>query len=321
MKLSPTLTHLLSLVLVGTVSLAASAQGNTIKIITPFTAGTGYDTIARTVGTRLSEKLGTPVVVQNMPGASGNIGTEAAAKSPADGSTILMGGNTMLIAQQLYKNVPFHPLRDFSPVTLAATGTLMLVAHPKVGVKSVPELIKLSQARPGSVSFGSPGVGTPHHMAMELFKVETKTFMLHVPYRGTAGYTQDLLAGELMTGFLPVHVAQGFVKSGRLVALAVGSTQRHPVASEVPTFAELGYKNIDVDLWYAFFVPAKTPAPVVSRLNTEIAAIIREPAVREVLNKGGLDARPTTPEELAAMSQRDYQRWGQVIQAKNIAAD
>lgn len=321
MKLSRIASNLLSFALAATVSLAASAQNNTIKIITPFTAGTGYDTIARAVGTRLSEKLGTPVIVQNMPGASGNIGTEAAAKSPADGNTILMGGNTMLIAQQLYKNVPFHPLRDFSPVTLAATGTLMLVAHPKVGVKSVQELIKLSQSRPGSVSFGSPGVGTPHHMAMELFKVETKTFMLHVPYRGTAGYTQDLLAGELMTGFLPVHVAQGFVKTGRLVALAVGSTQRHPVSPDVPTFAELGYKNIDVDLWYAFFVPAKTPAPVVSRLNAEMAAIIREPGVREVLNKGGLDARPTTPEELAAMAQRDYQRWGQVIQAKNIVAD
>lgn len=321
MKLSRIVSNLLSFALAATVSLAASAQNNTIKIITPFTAGTGYDTIARAVGTRLSEKLGTPVIVQNMPGASGNIGTEAAAKSPADGNTILMGGNTMLIAQQLYKNVPFHPLRDFSPVTLAATGTLMLVAHPKVGVKSVQELIKLSQSRPGSVSFGSPGVGTPHHMAMELFKVETKTFMLHVPYRGTAGYTQDLLAGELMTGFLPVHVAQGFVKTGRLVALAVGSTQRHPVSPDVPTFAELGYKNIDVDLWYAFFVPAKTPAPVVSRLNAEMAAIIREPGVREVLNKGGLDARPTTPEELAAMAQRDYQRWGQVIQAKNIVAD
>jgi len=321
MKLSRIASNLLSFALAATVALAASAQNNTIKIITPFTAGTGYDTIARAVGTRLSEKLGTPVIVQNMPGASGNIGTEAAAKSPADGNTILMGGNTMLIAQQLYKNVPFHPLRDFSPVTLAATGTLMLVAHPKVGVKSVQELIKLSQSRPGSVSFGSPGVGTPHHMAMELFKLETKTFMLHVPYRGTAGYTQDLLAGELMTGFLPVHVAQGFVKTGRLVALAVGSTQRHPVSPDVPTFAELGYKNIDVDLWYAFFVPAKTPTPVVSRLNAEMAAIIREPGVREVLNKGGLDARPTTPEELAAMAQRDYQRWGQVIQAKNIVAD
>lgn len=303
-------------------ALGAAAQSNVpIKIITPFTAGTGYDTIARAVGTRLSEKLGTPTIVQNMPGASGNIGTDFAAKSAPDGNTILMGGNTMLIASQLYKNVPFHPLRDFTPVTLAATGTLMLVAHPKLGVKSVKELVQLSQAQPGLVTFGSPGVGTPHHMAMELFKLETKTFMLHVPYRGTAGYTQDLLAGELMVGFLPVHIAQSFVKTGKLVALAVGSTKRHPVAPDVPTFAELGYKDIDVDLWYAFFVPTKTPPAVVARLNTELAAIIREPGVRDVLNKGGLDATATTPEELGAMAQRDYQRWGRVIQLKGIALD
>ena len=321
MTLLRTASKFIALTLAATLSLAASAQNNTIKIITPFTAGTGYDTIARAVGTRLSEKLGTPVIVQNMPGASGNIGTEAAAKSPADGSTILMGGNTMLIAQQLYKNVPFHPLRDFSPVTLAATGTLMLVAHPKVGVKSVQELIKLSQSKPGSVSFGSPGVGTPHHMAMELFKVETKTFMLHVPYRGTAGYTQDLLAGELMTGFLPVHVAQGFVKSGRLVALAVGSTQRHPVAPDVPTFAELGYKNIDVDLWYAFFVPVKTPASVVSKLNAEFASILQQANVRDVLGKAGLDASASTPEELATIVNKDYPRWGRVIQLKGIVGE
>ena len=322
MKLSILLSKLLATLAVVALPLIGHAQSaNSIKIITPFTAGTGYDTIARTVGTRLAEKLGTPVIVQNIPGASGNIGTEAAAKAPADGTSILMGGNTMLIASQLYKNVPFHPLRDFSPLTLAATGTLMLVAHPKVNVKSVQELLQLSKAKPGSVTFGSPGVGTPHHMAMELFKLETKTFMLHVPYRGTAGYTQDLLAGELMIGFLPVHVAQGFVKTGRLVALGVGSLQRHPVAPDVPTFAEQGYKNIDVDLWYAFFVPAKTPAPIAARLSTELAAIIREPAVKEILNKGGLDARATTPDELGAMSQRDYQRWGTVIQAKNIVGD
>lgn len=301
-------------------SVAVQAQ-TPIKIITPFTAGTGYDTIARAVGTKLSERLGVPVVVQNVPGASGNIGTEAAAKAAADGNTILMGGNTMLISSQLYKDVAFHPLRDFSPITLAATGTLMLVAHPKTNLKSTQDLIKLAKSKPGYVSFGSPGVGTPHHMAMELFKLETKTFMLHVPYRGTAGYTQDLLSGELMTGFLPVHVAQGFVKSGKLVALGLGSAQRHPVAPDVPTFAELGYKNIDVDLWYAFFVPAKTPAAMVAKLNTEIGGIIREPSVREILNKGGLDARATTPEELGALAQRDYQRWGQVIQAKNIVAD
>ena len=323
MRLTSIFLRLLgALAVAGALAGNALAQGSgSIKIITPFTAGTGYDTIARAVGTRLSEKLGTPVVVQNMPGASGNIGTEFVARAAADGNTILMGGNTMLIASQLYKNVPFHPLKDFAPVSLAATGTLMLVAHPKANVKSVKELVQLSQSRPGFVSFGSPGVGTPHHMAMELFKLETKTFMLHVPYRGTAGYTQDLLAGELLTGFLPVHVAQGFVKSGRLVALAVGSVQRHPVAADVPTFAELGYKNIDVDLWYAFFVPVKTPSAMVGRLNTEIAAIIREPGVRDVLNKGGMDARPTTPEELAAMAQRDYQRWGQVIQVRNITVD
>ena len=310
-----------ALTLVGASVLSFAQSGAPVKIITPFTAGTGYDTIARAVGTRLSERLGVPVIVQNVPGASGNIGTEAAAKAAPDGNTILMGGNTMLISSQLYKDVPFHPLRDFTPVTLAATGTLMLVAHPKTNVKSVAELIKLAKSKPGYVSFGSPGIGTPHHMAMELFKLETKTFMLHVPYRGTAGYTQDLLAGELMTGFLPVHVAQGFVKSGKLVALALGSAQRHPVAPDVPTFVELGHKNIDVDLWYAFFVPAKTSPALVSKLNTEIGGIIREPGVRDILNKGGLDARATTPDELGAMAQRDYQRWGQVIQAKNIVAD
>lgn len=301
---------------------SAWAQGSgTIKLIVPFTPGTGYDTIARTVSTRLTEQAGNPVIVQNMPGASGNIGTEFVAKAAADGNTVLMGGNTMLIASQLYKNAPFNPLKDFTPLSLAATGTLMLVANPKVNVKTVQELVQLSQRKPGYVNFGSPGVGTPHHMAMELFKLESKTFMLHVPYRGSAGYTQDLLGGEIMVGFLPVHVAQGFVKSGRLVPLAVGSTQRHPVAPDVPTFMEAGYKGIDVDLWYGFFVPAKTPAAVVTKLSAELAGIMKEPAVREVLGKAGMDARSSTPEELQQMAQQDYQRWGRVIKAKNISLD
>ena len=301
---------------------STQAQTNApVKIIVPFTAGTGMDTIARTVQPRLAEKLGVPVVVQNMPGASGNIGADFVAKANADGNTILMGANTMLMASQLYKNVPFNPVKDFAPVTMSAYGTLMLVAHPKLNVKSVKELVQLSQSKPGFVTFGSPGVGTPHHMAMELFKLETKTFMLHVPYRGTAGYTQDLLAGELMTGFLPVHVAQGFVKSGKLVALAVGSTKRHPIAPDVPTFIELGHKDIDVDLWYAFFVPVKTPSATVAKLSTEMAAIVREPGVREVLGKAGLDASASTPEELNAIVLRDYPRWGRVIQLKGIVGE
>ena len=306
-------------------SLSALAQANfpsqTLKIVVPFTPGTGMDTIARVVAPRLSEKLGQPVVVQNQPGASGNIGADAVAKSAADGYTILMGANTMLMASQMYKSVSFDPVKDFSSVSMAAYGSLMLVAHPKTGIKSVADLVNQVKAKPGSVSFGSPGVGTPHHMAMELFKLETNTFMLHVPYRGSAGYTQDLLGGELNVGFLPVHIAQGFVKNGRLNALAVGSPKRHPVAPDVPTFEEMGVKRIDVDLWYAFFVPSKTPSAVVTRLNTEMAAILRQTDVKEILGKAGMDAMASTPAELTSIVAKDYPRWGSVIRTKQISAD
>jgi tripartite-type tricarboxylate transporter receptor subunit TctC len=299
----------------------ASYPSQTIKIIVPFTPGTGMDTIARVVAPRLSERLGQPVVVQNQPGASGNIGADTVAKSAADGYTVLMGANTMLMASQMYKNVSFDPVKDFAPVSMAAYGSLMLVANPKTGIKSLAELIKEAKAKPGSISFGSPGVGTPHHMAMELFKLESNTFMLHVPYRGSAGYTQDLLGGELNVGFVPVHSAQGMVKSGRLNALAVGSPKRHPVAPDVPTFDEVGVKRIDVDLWYAFFVPSKTPAPVITRLNTEMAAILRQAEVKEILGKAGMDASASTPAELTAIVAKDYPRWGTVIRTKQISAD
>ena len=311
--------------LISTLSLGVSAQSTyptqAIKIIVPFTPGTGMDTIARVVAPRLAERLGQSVVVQNQPGASGNIGADAVAKSTPDGHTILMGANTMLIASQMYKNVTFDPVKDLSAVSMAAYGSLMMVANPKTGIKSVADLVKQVQARPGSISFGSPGVGTPHHMAMELFKLETNTFMLHVPYRGTAGYTQDLLGGELNVGFLPVHIAQGFVKNGRLNALALGSPKRHPVAPDVPTFEEVGVKRIDVDLWYAFFVPSKTPAAVVTRLNTEMSAILRQADVKELLGKAGLDAVASTPAELAAIVAKDYPRWGAVIRTKQISAE
>ena len=299
----------------------STSSSTPIKIIVPFTPGTGMDTIARTIQPRLAERTGQTVLVQNMPGASGNIGADFVAKSAPDGNTLLMGANTMLIASQLYKNTPFNPVKDFASVSMSAYGTLMLVAHPKTEIKSVKDLVRVATAKPGFLTFGSPGVGTPHHMAMELLKLETKTFMLHVPYRGTAGYTQDLLAGELMVGFLPVHVAQGFVKSGKLNALAVGSTKRHPVAADVPTFLELGYKDIDVDLWYAFFVPTKTPTATVSKLHADLSIIIAQPAVKDILGKAGLDASASTPEELASIVAKDYPRWGRVIQLKGITGE
>ena len=292
-----------------------------IKIIVPFTPGTGMDTIARAVAPKLSERLAQSVIVQNQPGASGNIGADAVAKSAADGYTILMGANTMLMASQMYKNVNFDPVKDFASVSMAAYGTLMLVANPKVGIKSVNELIQMAKQKPGSINFGSPGVGTPHHMAMELFKLESNTFMLHVPYRGSAGYIQDLLAGELNVGFLPVHVAQSQVKAGRLLALAVGSSKRHPVSPDVPTFDEMGVKRIDVDLWYAFFVPAKTPLPIVSRLNTEFMAILRTNEIKELLGRAGLDASASTPQELNQIVVKDYPRWGNVIRSKQIEGE
>jgi tripartite-type tricarboxylate transporter receptor subunit TctC len=260
-------------------------------------------------------------VVQNTPGASGNIGADNVAKSPADGYTVLMGANTMLIASQLYKNVPFDPVKDFSPVSMAAWGTLMLVANPKTGIKSMQELIAQAKARPGSITYGSPGIGTPHHMAMELFKSQAGIFALHVPYKGTAGYVQDLLSGELMVGFLPVHVAQGFVSGGKLNALAVGSPKRHPVAQNVPTIDELGLKGVNVDMWYAFFVPAKTPSPVVTRLHNELDAILKQPEVRTVLSKAGLDAASSSPIELGSVVTKDFQRWGAVIKRNSIVAE
>lgn len=306
--------------------LAASAAAQTwpaqsIKIIVPFTPGTGMDTIARTVAPHLGQRLGQPVVVQNVPGASGNIGADQAAKAHPDGYTVLMGANTMLIASQLYKNVPFDPVKDFAPVSMAAWGTLMLVANPKTGFKTMQDLVAQAKAKPGSINFGSPGVGTPHHMAMELFKARTGLFMLHVPYRGSAGYTQDLLSGEINVGFLPVHVAQGFVASGRLNALAVGGAKRHPVAPEVPSLAELGITGAEVDMWYAFFVPTKTAAPVVSRLNSEIVTIMALPEVRDVLGKAGLDAASSSAEELASVVKKDHPRWGDVIRRNGIKAE
>ena len=320
-RISAILFCVFPLLLSGGVAAQSSYPTQTIKIIVPFTAGTGMDTIARVVAPRLSERLGQPVVVQNQPGASGNIGADAVAKSAPDGHTVLMGANTMLMASQMYKNVSYDPVRDFAPVTMAAYGSLMLVANPKTGFKSVSDLIKEAHAKPGAISFGSPGVGTPHHMAMELFKLESNTFMLHVPYRGSAGYTQDLLGGELGVGFLPVHIAQGYVKNGRLNALALGSPKRHPAAPDVPTFDEAGVKRIDVDLWYAFFAPSKTPAHVVTRLNTELSSILKQGEVKDVLSKAGMDAAASTTAELGAIVARDYPRWGSVIRSKQITAE
>lgn len=311
--------------LIGLTSLNTVADtqypSQTIKIIVPYTSGTGMDIVSRVIAPKLSERVGQPVVVQNIPGASGNIGTDLAAKAAPDGYTILMGPNTMTMASQMYKNVSYDPAKDFSPVILAAYGSFMLVSSKKSNITSVEDLVKRAKANPGSINYGSPGVGTPHHLAMELFKLESNTFMVHVPYRGTSGYTQDLVSGQIDIGFLPVHAGRSMVNSGRLTALAVGSKKRHPIAPDVPTFDEAGIKRVDVDLWYAFFVPSKTPQSIVTLLNTEIAAILRQSEIKETLSKAGMDTVTSTPAELSSIVVKDYARWGNVIRTKQISAE
>jgi len=292
-----------------------------IKVIVPFTPGTGADIIARIMQPELARRMGQPIVVENRPGASGTIAEDQVAKSPPDGYTVLMGADSMVIAPQLYKAVPFHPVNDFQPVSLAARGTLMLVANPKANIRSLPDLLARAKAEPGRIAYGSPGVGTPHHLAMELVRGRANVDMLHVPYKGTSGFVHDLLGGEVNVGFLPVHVAGNLVRDGKLVALAVGSPRRHPSAPDVPTLAELGYDGMNLDMWFGYFAPAGTPQAVVAKLHDAVTAVLASPQVREQLSRGGLEASSSSPGELHAIARDGYERWGAVIRKNNITAE
>ena len=292
-----------------------------VKIIVPFPPGGTTDIMARISAEQLTKILKQAFVIENISGGGGVIGAERAAVAPADGYTLVMTGvGQNAVAHGLDPNLKYDSLKDFAHISLIDLGPNVLVVNPDRPFKTLKDIVDFVRANPGKLDYGYT-YASSGHMAMELLKLETKIFMLHVPYRGTAGYTQDLLAGELMVGFLPVHVAQGFVKSGKLNALAVGSTKRHPVAADVPTFLELGYKDIDVDLWYAFFVPTKTPTSTVSKLHADLNVIIAQPAVKDILGKAGLDASASTPEELASIVAKDYPRWGRVIQLKGITGE
>jgi len=311
---------LLAALIVGGSAVAQTYPSQPIKFIVPFTPGTGMDIIARSVGPRLTERLGQPVIVENKPGASGNIGAEIVAKSPADGYTIMVGANTLVIAPHLYKSVPFDPLTDFSPVMIAGTTTLVLVTNPQSGIESVADLIVRAKAQPGKLTFGSPGVATPHHMAMELFKDLTGTDLLHVPYKGSAGAVADLVSGQINVMFLPIHQVLPYRQSGRLKLLAAGGAHRHPSAPDLPTLVELGVKGAEAaDIWYAYYAPKGVPAPVIEKLNGELRAIHALPEIKATLAKVGLDATSSTPDELYALMKRDYARWGEIVRKNRIS--
>jgi tripartite-type tricarboxylate transporter receptor subunit TctC len=298
----------------------APAQG-ALRLIVPFTPGTGIDLIARTVGPKLGERLGRPVVVDNRAGASGNIGTEAVVRSPPNGSTLLVSVNTLVMNRSLYPQLPFDPVKDLVPVSLTSWGQLLLVASPQTGYKSAADLITAAKQRPGAINYASPGVGTPHHLAMELFKSKAGVFLTHIPYRGTAQALTDLLGGQIGVMFLPIHVVLPHVKAGKLVALGIGSEKRHPLLPQVPTLAEAQAGDVKVGMWYGIFAPPGTPPDQVARLNHEINDILALPEVRTAFETQGMDPATSSPEEFRHLVQQDADRWAQLIKAQNIKAE
>jgi tripartite-type tricarboxylate transporter receptor subunit TctC len=292
-----------------------------LKLIVPFTPGTGIDLIARTVGPELGERLGRPVVVENRAGASGNIGTEAVVRSAPDGNTLLVSVNTLVMNASLYKHLPFDPVKDLEPVALTSWGQLVLVTPPRTGFKTVGDLIAAARANPGRLNYASPGVGTPHHMSMELFKQSAGVFLTHIPYRGTGPAVTDLLGGQVDAMFLPIHVALPHIQAGKLVALAIGSEQRHPLLPEVPTLAEAHAGKVNVDMWYGIFAPKGTSPDYVAKLNRELNEILALPKVRKAFQSQGMDPATATPGEFRTLVARDARRWADLVKRQHIRAD
>jgi len=304
---------------------AARAQqawpGKPVRIVVPYTPGTGMDILARTLGPHLGTAWGQAVVVDNRPGASGNLGAAAVAKSPADGLTLLMGVNTLIINPALYSNMSYDPLNDLAPIGLCATGSFLLVASAAAKIRSVDALIKAARARPGALDYASPGIATPHHMAMELFKLEAGVSITHIPFSGTAGAVNALLAGDVPLMFLPVHVAMAQVKGGRLVVLAAAGAQRSTLAPDVPTLAELGYRGVTADLWYGMLAPAGTARDIVVKVNGDMTRALALAEVRSALAAQGMEVAPSSPEEMAVLMRSDAARWAGVVKRAGIKAE
>ena len=267
-----------------------------LRIIVPFAPGGGIDILGRTVGQKLSERWKQPVVIENRPGASGTIGFELAAKAPPDGYTILMSVNTMIMVPSLNKKTPYDPIKDFAPVVPVAVGTMALVVPPSLSVKTVAEFIALAKKEPGKINYGSPGTGTPHHLAMELFKQRAGIDLTHIPYKGSDGMMTGILGGQIGAVFMPVHQALANTQAGRLVMLSASGTKRSNATPNVPSLGEAaGIRDIDVDIWFGIYLPAAAPKEVVAKLNAEVNAILKLPDVVETLARQGLQATGGTP--------------------------
>ncbi len=292
-----------------------------VRIVVPYPAGGGTDTMARVLAQELSARWGQSVVVENKAGASGNIGLEGVAKAPADGYTLVMMPSNHSINPPLFGNLKFDPIADFSPIVLAGTSPVMIAVHPSVGVRSVGELIALARSRPGVLSYASCGNGTPQHLAGELFKAMANIDMVHVPYKGCAPAVIDIVGGQVQVAFSTVANLSQHIKAGKVTGLAVTGSRRTALAPELPTVAEGGLRDYDVDVWFGLLAPAKVPEAVVSRINADANAVLNDPRVRAQLFAQLFEPYGGSPAQFATLIQVELKRWGKLIKDVGIKVD
>ena len=304
---------------------SASAQdypSKPLRWIVPYAAGGGSDFLARTIGQGLSDRIGQPVVVDNKPGGNTAIGAAETARSAPDGYTMLSADNgTLVFNPVLYKQLTYDPIKDLAPVSLMGRFPMILIVGPDMKATNVKEFIAEASERTAGLDFASAGAGSPHHLAMELLKVETELKMVHVPYRGAAPALADVAAGQVPAMMVDLAAGAGFIKSGKVRALAVANPTRLPQLPDVPTFAELGYPKVEAAALVGMVVPAKTPPAVIDALNKQLVAAINEPSVNKRLVDFGVEPVGDTPEQFNALLQSERTRWHKLIKDLNIKLD
>jgi tripartite-type tricarboxylate transporter receptor subunit TctC len=290
-----------------------------VRMMVPFPAGGGSDTMGRIVGNKLSERLGQQIVVENRPGAAGSIGADIVARAPADGYTLLLGSTSELVQYpNVNPKIPYDPVRDFTPITLVGTIPLVLVVHPSLPVKNVKDLVALAKGRPGEINFGSAGQGATTHLAVELFILLGKVKLTHVPYKGSPQAVADLVAGNVQLGIPTMPAALPFIKSGRVKVLAVSTAKRASNLPDVPTLEEAGVKGYEATLWTGILAPTGTPPQIIDRLNGEIAKVLALKDVQEALARQGAEAQSGTPAQFSAFIKTEYAKWARVVKESGI---
>ena len=317
------------LVLCTSIALAASAVAQAqdypskmVRIVVPFPPGGSTDLLARKLAENLTQSLGQTVLVENRPGAGGTVGSAFVAHAPADGYTLLMGvTGSHAVSFSLYAKPTYDPVKDFAAISMIVSSPLMLVKNSKVPANNVAELVSYAKKNPGKLSFGSPGNGTSMHLTGEMFALATGTQLLHVPYKGSAPALNDLLGGQLDIMFGDLLVVQQFVKSGKIQALAVTSSKRHPMFPDVPTIAESGVPNFEALSWQGLFAPAGTPPAVVTRLNAEVVKVLDRPDMKEFFSSQGFIVTPTSPEQFKTFVAAEVTKWAAIVKAAGVPVE